>query len=71
VFHNIDYLMITVRLLMKDYTTLAKALIPINAGQMAMTMEEREIFLRAHTQRFTEKEIDSKFRPANAAPAKD
>ncbi|KAJ3493259.1 hypothetical protein NLG97_g4845 [Lecanicillium saksenae] len=36
-FHNIDYLMITARLLMKDYVTLAKCMIPIG-DQAHMTL---------------------------------
>jgi hypothetical protein len=60
VFHNIDYLMITVRLLMKDYMHLAKCLVPIG-DQMDMTLEERAAMLRRHTRRFTEEEIREKF----------
>lgn len=60
VFHNIDYLMITVRLLMKDYKHLAKCLVPIG-DQVAMSMDERITLLRNHTRRFTENEIKAKF----------
>ena len=67
VLHNIDYLMITVRLLMKDYATLARCMVPINGEQMAMTMADREAFLKEHTRPFTEKEIAQKFRPAITA----
>ncbi|KAK4126860.1 fatty acid desaturase [Parathielavia appendiculata] len=60
VFHNIDYLMITVKLLQKDYLHLARCLVPIG-DQMDMTLEERAAMLRRHTRRFTEKEIREKF----------
>ncbi|KFG77884.1 acylamide-delta3(E)-desaturase [Metarhizium anisopliae] len=62
VFHNIDYLMITVRLLMKDYRTLARCMIPIGEEQMSMSIEDRMALLRSHTQMFTEKEIQDKFK---------
>lgn len=60
VFHNIDYIMITVRLLLKDYQTLAKCMVPIG-GQMSMTLDERAAYLKRHTRRFTEDEIHKKF----------
>ena len=59
-FHNIDYLMITVRLLMKDYEHLARCLVPIG-DQIAMTMEEKVSMLKSHTRRFTEEEIRERF----------
>ncbi|KAK3352038.1 fatty acid desaturase-domain-containing protein [Neurospora tetraspora] len=61
VFHNIDYIMITVRLMMKDYMTLAKCMVPIGEFQMNMTLEERAAYLRRHTRRFSEEEIKEKF----------
>ncbi|KAK7421203.1 hypothetical protein QQX98_002333 [Neonectria punicea] len=61
VFHNIDYLMITVRLLMKDYNHLTKCMIPIGS-QMSLTMDERVQLLQRHTRRFTEHEIKEKFK---------
>ncbi|KAK4451006.1 hypothetical protein QBC34DRAFT_401975 [Podospora aff. communis PSN243] len=61
VFHNIDYVFITIRLLMKDYDTLAKCLVPIGAKQIAMTHEERMAMLKRHTRAFTEEEIAEKF----------
>jgi hypothetical protein len=70
VFHDIDYLMITVRLLMKDYAHLARCLVPIGA-QMDMTMEERAEMLRRHTRRFGEEEIREKFARGEAAAAAD
>lgn len=63
VFHNIDYIMITVRLLMKDYQTLAKCMVPIGS-QVSMTLEERAALLRRHTRRFTEEEVCKKFKAA-------
>ena len=60
VFHNIDYLMITVRLLMKDYAHLARCLVPIGA-QIDLTLDERADMLRRHTRRFAEDEIRLKF----------
>ncbi|KAI9166420.1 hypothetical protein HJFPF1_02521 [Paramyrothecium foliicola] len=60
VFHNIDYFMITIRLMMKDYKTLAECMVPIGS-QISMTMGERIALLKSHTQRFTEDEIRMKF----------
>ena len=65
VFHNIDYLMITVRLMMRDYEHLAKCLVPIG-DQIDMTMEQRVEMLKRHTQRFSEEEIQEKFGVAKA-----
>jgi hypothetical protein len=64
VFHNIDYLMITVKLMQKDYLHLAKCLVPIG-DQIDMTLEERATMLRRHTRRFTEEEIRQKFPRGN------
>jgi hypothetical protein len=52
--------MITVRLLMKDYRTLARCLVPIGE-QMDMTLDEKAEMLRRHTRRFSEEEIREKF----------
>jgi hypothetical protein len=65
VFHNIDYLMITVRLMMRDYEHLAQCLVPIGA-QIDLTMEQRVAMLKRHTRRFSEKEIVEKFGVAKA-----
>ncbi|KAI1322179.1 fatty acid desaturase [Xylariaceae sp. FL0255] len=65
VFHNIDYLEITVRLMMRDYQHLAKCLVPIG-DQISMTMEQREAMLRRHTRKFSEEEIREKFGVAKA-----
>ncbi|KAK1778964.1 hypothetical protein QBC45DRAFT_149130 [Copromyces sp. CBS 386.78] len=61
VFHNIDYMMVTVRLLKKDYMTLAKCLVPIGEFQMNMTLQERAAYLQRKTRRFSEEEIKAKF----------
>jgi hypothetical protein len=61
VFHGIDYIMITVRLMMKDYAYLAERMVPIGA-QMGMSMEERMGLLRSCTRKFSEEEIERKFK---------
>lgn len=61
VFCNIGYVMITVKLLQKDYTYLAKRLIPIGE-QIGMDLEQRIKMLQTKTHRFTESEIKQKFR---------
>jgi hypothetical protein len=61
VFHDIDYFMITVRLMMKDYKTLAKCLVPIG-DQIALSLDERAAMLKRTTRRFTEEEIQKKFK---------
>ncbi|KAJ3459295.1 hypothetical protein FSOLCH5_014220 [Fusarium solani] len=61
VFHDIDYLMVTVRLLMKDYKRLAECLVPIGS-QMSLNMDERVKLLQRHTRRFSEDEIKHKFK---------
>lgn len=61
VFKDIDYIMMTVRLFMKDYETLARCLVPIG-DQVDLSMEERVELLRRKTRRFTEDEILEKFK---------
>ncbi|XDG09290.1 hypothetical protein ABKA04_008905 [Annulohypoxylon sp. FPYF3050] len=61
VFHNIDYLEITFRLLIKDYAHLARCLVPIGEKQIRLTMDERADMLRRCTRRFSEAEIEEKF----------
>ncbi|KAG6353397.1 hypothetical protein INS49_007479 [Diaporthe citri] len=61
VFHDIDYLFMTVTLLRKDYARLAECMVPIGEKQIRMTMEERAVMLRRHTTAFTEDEIKAKF----------
>ena len=60
-FRNIDYLMITVRLLSKDYGYLAKCLVPIGEEQIGMSLEERAAMLETKTRKFSEEEIRRKF----------
>ncbi|KAL7795851.1 hypothetical protein V8C37DRAFT_373641 [Trichoderma ceciliae] len=60
-FHNIDFLMITYRLLVKDYEHLAKCLVPLGA-QADLTMEGRVEFLKRLTRKFSEEEIRKKFK---------
>ncbi|TKW51109.1 hypothetical protein CTA1_12220 [Colletotrichum tanaceti] len=61
VFYDIDYLMVTVRLLRKDYMHLARRLVPVGE-QIGMTIEERAAMLRRHTRKFSDAEIRDKFR---------
>ncbi|KAI0019876.1 fatty acid desaturase [Xylariomycetidae sp. FL0641] len=61
VFHDIDYLMITFRLLRHDYDRLARCLVPINQDQANMSQQQRADMLRRHTRRFPEEEIREKF----------
>ncbi|KAK3358080.1 hypothetical protein B0T25DRAFT_590116 [Lasiosphaeria hispida] len=67
VFHDIDYVFITVRLLQKRYDILARALVPIGARQKAMSLDERAVMLRRHTRQFSEAEVRDKFRTLTAA----
>jgi hypothetical protein len=60
VFYNIDYLMITMSLLSKNYMHLAKCLVPMGE-QMKLTVEERAEMLRKKTKRFSEEEIAEKW----------
>ncbi|KAL2812676.1 hypothetical protein BDW59DRAFT_155203 [Aspergillus cavernicola] len=60
VFRNIDYIMITVRLLRKDYHHLAKCLVPMG-DQVGMTLDEIAEMLQRKTRRFSEDEVRDKF----------
>lgn len=67
VFHNIDYFMMTIKLLQKDYMHLAGCLIPLGE-QTSMSLQELADMLRTKTKRFTEEEIEKKFKqPARRA----
>ncbi|KAF3483516.1 uncharacterized protein GIQ15_02840 [Arthroderma uncinatum] len=57
VFRNIDYIMMTVKLLQKDYMHLAKCLVPIGEEQINMSMEQRAGMLKRKTRKFSEEEI--------------
>ncbi|KAI9665144.1 MAG: hypothetical protein M1831_002154 [Alyxoria varia] len=61
VFRDIDYIMLTVRLLRKDYAHLARCMVPMGEAQCGMGMGEREEMLRRKTRRFGEREIRGKF----------
>ena len=61
VFHNIDYLELTYRLMRKDYDHIAKCLVPIGE-QKAMSHEQRVKMLKTKTKRFSEEDISNKFR---------
>jgi hypothetical protein len=52
VFRNIDYLMVTIKLLQKDYEFIAKRMVPLGKAQASMTLQERVDMLRARTRRF-------------------
>lgn len=56
--------MITIRLLMKDYDTLAKCLVPMG-DQIGMSHEEIVEMLRTKTKAFTEEDIEKKFGTSN------
>ncbi|KAL4795692.1 hypothetical protein BDV19DRAFT_362454 [Aspergillus venezuelensis] len=60
VFRNIDYIMITVRLMRKDYDYLAMCLVPMGE-QVNMSMKERAEMLRTKTRRFNEEDVKTKF----------
>ncbi|KAK2074768.1 hypothetical protein P8C59_008950 [Phyllachora maydis] len=60
VLHNIDFLMIAIRLFMKDYEYLAKCMIPIG-DQMKMNLQERMEYLRCRTRQFSEAELQEHF----------
>ena len=55
-FQNIDYIMITVRLLRKDYMHLAACLVPIG-DQINMSQTEIADLLRTKTKKFSEDDI--------------
>lgn len=67
VFHDIDYLMMTIKLLTKDYAHLARCMVPIGERQIRMSMEDRIAMLKRHTTAFTEEEIKAKFAAAKKA----
>lgn len=61
VFQNIDYLMMTYHLIRKNYDHLATCLIPIG-DQIGKSPEELAALLRTKTRRFTEEDIQRKYR---------
>ncbi|MCJ1424577.1 hypothetical protein MMC29_002465 [Sticta canariensis] len=60
VFQNIDYIMITVTLLRKDYMHLAACLVPIG-DQMNMSQTEIADLLRTKTKKFSEDDIRKRY----------
>jgi len=60
VFRNIDYIMITIQLMRKDYKYLAKCLVPMG-DQVGMTLDEKAEMLRTKTKRFSDMDVKSKF----------
>lgn len=60
VFQNIDYIMMTVSLLRKDYMHLAACLVPIG-DQVGMEQKEIADMLRSKTKRFSEQDIMKKY----------
>lgn len=67
VFHDIDFLMMTIKLLSKDYAYLANHLVPIGE-QINMSQTELEEMLRTKTRKFTEAEIQQKYRKGKLSP---
>lgn len=61
VFHDLDWFMMTVKLLLKDYDYLVDRLVPIG-DQIGMSHEEKADMLRSKTRKFTEADIQAKFR---------
>ena len=59
-FRNIDYLMMTYRILKKDYLYLADCIVPMGE-QIHMSKQELADMLRTKTRRFSEEEIQEKF----------
>ena len=60
VFRNIDYIMLTMRLLRKDYDYLARCLVPIG-DQINMSQQEIATMLRKKTKKMSEEDIQQKF----------
>jgi hypothetical protein len=61
VFHGVDFIVITIKLMQKDYLYLAKCMVPLG-DQIKMTLDERVMLLKKYTQRFSEEEIDRLFK---------
>ena len=71
-FANIDYIMITISCITKNFDRLAAALVPMGE-QIGMSHKEKVEMLRSKTKRFSEEEIKEKFlkgaRHGKAVPA--
>ena len=59
-FANIDYIMITISCITKNFDRLAEALVPMG-DQIGMSHEEKVEMLRSKTKKFTEEDIREKF----------
>lgn len=60
-FTNIDYIMLTITLLRKDYMYLADRLVPIG-NQIGMSKVEIANMLKTKTRAFTEADIKKRFK---------
>ena len=63
VFHNIDYIMITYKLMVKDYDYLAQCLMPIG-DQTKLNHDGIVDLLKTKTKKFTEEAIRQRFAKA-------
>jgi len=61
IFRNIDYIMVTIKLLQGDYMYLAKCMVPLG-HQIGMSLEQRAAMLKSKVQCFTKEDINRKFR---------
>ena len=61
-FHDIDYIMLTIKLLSKDYTYIAKRFVPISEEQTKMSVEDVEKVLKTKVRRFSKQEIEAKWK---------
>ncbi|OAK94472.1 hypothetical protein IQ06DRAFT_260671 [Phaeosphaeriaceae sp. SRC1lsM3a] len=60
VFYNIDYMMLTINLLRKNYDHIARCMVPMGE-QMKLTHEERVAMLKRKTRKFSEEDIAAKW----------
>ncbi|KAL6713832.1 hypothetical protein ACLMJK_008326 [Lecanora helva] len=67
VFQNIDYLMMTYRILRKDYLYLADCIVPIG-DQIGMSKQQIADMLQTKTRKFSEAEIQEKYYKGEKAP---
>jgi phosphoinositide-3-kinase regulatory subunit 4 len=61
VFTGIDYIVITIKLMQKDYMHLANCVVPIGS-QIGMSVEEIAAMLKLKTRQFTTADVEKKFR---------
>ncbi|KAK5150545.1 hypothetical protein LTS14_010039 [Recurvomyces mirabilis] len=62
VFHDIDYIMLTIKLLSKDYSYIARRFVPISEEQAGMTVGEVEAILKTKVRKFSKEEINGKWK---------